>query len=214
MTSRRPEALAGPARSASASMRWALRSLISKILLVLVVFVTVPVILYVEFRGADQEKQRLLLESVREQGRLMAESLRPTLERTDPSPLLALPGEVKRLAVPSTGVKVLYRPKDQIGAKGFYFVAAEPEIPPVNLERERDALIERGVLGNLVSTCAAEPIALRHLNSSGEEELLTSVTPIATDTGCWMLITAHTSGAFLGTSIGQPYWQTLEVREE
>ncbi len=212
MTPRRPKALPGPAGSSSAGMRWPLRSLVSKILLVLVVFVTVPVILYIEFRGADQEKQQLLLESVREQGRLMAESLRPTLEREEPSPLLGLPGEVKRLAVPSTGVKVLYRPKDQSGADGFYFVAAEPQIPPADLERERDALIQRGVLGNLVSTCAAEPIALRHLTTSGEEELLTSVTPIATDTGCWIVITAHTSGAFLGTSIGQPYWRTLEVR--
>ncbi len=189
-----------------------LRSLISKILLLLLVFVAVPFILYNEFRRADEEKQVLLLESVREQSRLMAESLRPMLEQKEPSPLLVLPEQVKRLATPSTGVKVLYRPKDQTGAEGFFFVAAEPAIPPAALERERDALIERGVLGNLVSTCAAEPSALRHVNTEGEEELLTSLTPISTETGCWMLVTAHTSGAFLGTSIGQPYWRTLEVR--
>ena len=47
---------------------------------------------------------------------------------------------------------------------------------------------------------------------TGEEELLTSITPVATDAGCWMLVTAHRTGAFLGTSIGQPYWKTLEVR--
>jgi two-component system sensor histidine kinase ChvG len=189
-----------------------MRSLISKLLLLLIVFLTVPVILYVEFREADEEKQVLLLESVREQGRLMAESLRPILQRKQPSPLLALPNEVKRLAVPNTGIKVLYRPKDQSGADGFYFVAAQPEIPPADLEAERDALIQRGVLGNLVSTCAAEPIALRHENVSGEQELLTSITPISTEAGCWMVITAHATGAFLGTSIGQPYWKTLEVR--
>ena len=207
-----PAVSQGPTRSSASGRYLALRSLISKILLLLVVFIAVPVILYNEFRRADQEKQVLLSESLQEQGRLMAESLRPLLQQQGASPLLALPKEVKRLAAPGTGVRVLYRPKDQVGAEGFYFVAAEPAVPPAFLERERDALIERGVLGNLVSTCAAEPIALRHVNVTGAEELLTSITPIATDSGCWMVVTAHTSGAFLGTSIGQPYWKTLEVR--
>ena len=39
---------------------------IIQFLLLLLVFVTVPVILYTEFRQADIEKQTLLLESVRE----------------------------------------------------------------------------------------------------------------------------------------------------
>ena len=205
-------ASSGPARNRTRGLYLPLRSLISKILLLLKVFIAVPVFLYNEFREADQEQQSLLLKSVREQGRLMAESLRPLLEQEGASPLLSLPKEVKRLATPSTGVKVLYRPKDQSGAEGFFFIAAEPAVPPAFLEREREALIERGVLGNLVSTCAAEPIALRHVNAGGAEELLTSITPIPTDSGCWMVITAHTSGAFLGTSIGQPYWKTLEIR--
>jgi two-component system sensor histidine kinase ChvG len=186
--------------------------LISKILLLLVVFLAVPVFLYYEFREADLKQQGLLLKSVREQGRLMAESLRPVLEQEGAAPLLALPEEVKRLATPDTEVKVLYRPKGQSGVEGFFFIAAEPAVPPAFLEREREALIERGVLGNLVSTCAAEPIALRHVKASGAEELLTSITPISTDGGCWMVVTAHSSGAFLGTSIGQPYWKTIEIR--
>lgn len=212
MSAGRREVLLGPARTSGRRLRWPLRSLISKLILLLVVFVTVPVILYGQFREADAEKQELLLESVRQQGRLMAESLRPILERKDPSPLLVLPELVKRVATPNTDVKVFYRPKDQSGAEGFYFVAAQPEIAPANLEAERDALIKQDVLGNLVSTCAAEPITRRHHTTSGEEELLTSINPIRTETGCWFLITAHTSEAFLGTSIGQSYWQTLEVQ--
>ena len=207
-----PASLAADRRPRGRWGYWPLRSLVSKLAVLLLVFLAVPVILYNEFRRADQDKQALLVESVREHGRLMAESLRPLLEREDPSPLLALPEEVKRLATPTTGVKVLFRPKEQSGAAGFFMVASEPAVPPAALEKERDALIERGVLGNLVSTCAAEPIALRHVSVTGEEELLTSITPVATDAGCWMLVTAHRSGAFLGTSIGQPYWKTLEVR--
>ena len=57
------------------------RSLLGKMILLLIVFVTVPVILYSEFRQADVEKRALLLESARAQGRLIAGSLRPLLER-------------------------------------------------------------------------------------------------------------------------------------
>jgi len=190
-----------------------MRSLISKLILLLVVFCAVPIMLYGEFKQADEEKQNLLLEAVREQGRLIAETLRPLLMREDPSPLLDVQAVVSRLATPHTGVKVLFLPAGEHGVEGFYYVASEPEVPPATLQLERDRLVERGVLDNLVGTCAGEvPIALRHRNPQGDEELLTSIIPITTKAGCWAVITAHAGGAFLGTSIGQPYWQTLEVR--
>ena len=90
-----PAVSQGPTRSSASGRYLALRSLISKILLLLVVFIAVPVILYNEFRRADQDKQVLLSESLQEQGRLMAESLRPLLQREGGSPLLALPKEVR-----------------------------------------------------------------------------------------------------------------------
>lgn len=206
---------ASPAQSparASATSRL-LRSLVSKLFLLMLVFVTVPMILYTEFQQADSEKRVLLLESAREQGRLLAESLRPVVNRKEPSPLLALPEEVKRLSKPPTGLKVLFRPADETGAESFFFVAAEPPVPPTELDVERDRLIERGVFTNMVGSCAGElPIALRHNDPKRQEELLTSITPIKTEDGCWVVVTAHDTGAFLGASIGQPYWQTLEVR--
>ena len=189
------------------------RSLISKFLVLLLVFVMVPVILYNEFRKADAEKQSLLVESVREQGRLLAESLRPVVEREEPAPLLVLPDEVKRLSRPPVGIKVLFRPAEETGAESFFFVAAEPPVPPSELEIERNRLIERGVFTNLVSTCAGElPIALRHSVPHLAEEVLTSITPINTKTGCWVVVTTHAGRGFLGATIGQPYWQNLEVR--
>ena len=212
-----PQARAG-ARAAvrpsgNAASSRLLRSLIAKLFLLLLVFVTVPVILYTEFQQADAEKRALLLESTREQGRLLAESLRPLVEREEPSPLLSLQDEVKRLSRAPMAMKVLFRPRGEVGAESFYFVAAEPAVPPSDLEVERDRLIERGVFTNLVSSCAGElPIALRHGTSGGAQELLTSITPINTPAGCWVVVTAHDTGAFLGTAIGQPYWNTLEVR--
>jgi two-component system sensor histidine kinase ChvG len=191
---------------------WLFRSLISKLAFLIVVFLTVPIIVYTQFQQADSDKRQLLLDSVREQGRLLAEGLRPTLEREDPSPLLALPEEIVRLVTPHTGVKVLFRPKGAQGAETFFLVAVEPAVPPAELEAERDRMLQRGVLDNLGSTCEGKlPVALRHSRPQGEE-LLTSITPITTSAGCWAVVTAHSSGAFLGTSIGQPYWQTFEVR--
>lgn len=187
-------------------------SLISKLVVLLLVFTLVPVILYDVFQQADAEKQRLLLESVREQGRLVAENLNPLLERTDPSPLRELPDAVGRLGTEDTRIKVLFKPQQESGVEGFYFVANDPPVPPAVLQAERTQLIERGVLDNLVESCEGEmPVALRHRNPEGQIELLTSITPITTPLGCWAVVTVN-SGAFLGTSIGQPYWQTWEVR--
>jgi two-component system sensor histidine kinase ChvG len=164
------------------------------------------------FQQADAEKQKLLLQSVREQGRLMAENLRPLLEREEPSPLRDLPNAVAPLGTADTGIKVLFKPKSETGVQGFYFVATDPPVPPATLQAERDQLIRLGVLDNLLQSCEGDmPVALRHRNPEGEIELLTSITPITTQLGCWAVVTVN-SGAFLGTSIGQPYWQTWEVR--
>jgi two-component system sensor histidine kinase ChvG len=189
------------------------RSLVTKLILLLFVFLAMPAALYIEFQKADAEKQALLLESLREQGRLIAENLKPLLQQQNPLPLAELPEAVARLATPQTGVKVLFLPRDESGVEGFYFVAAEPPVPPATLEEERQRLIERGVLDKLVETCEGNaPIAVRHRTPEGQEELLTSISPVTTNSGCWVVVTAHASGAFLGTSIGQPYWKTWEVR--
>ena len=189
------------------------RSLVTKLILLFLVFMTVPVILYSEFRQADSEKRALLLDSVRAQGRLIAESLRPLLAREDPSPLPDLNDAVKPLAYDHAGIKILFRPASQHGLEDFFFVAAEPPVPAATLDAERDRLIERGVLERLAQSCEVQvPIALRHVQDSGREELLTSITPITTAAGCWAVITTHMSTEMLGTSIDQPYWKTIEVR--
>lgn len=211
------EAPARGARAASRSWTQPLgrlaRSLIGKLLLLLAVFLTVPVILYNEFRQADAEKRMLLLDSARAQGGLIAESLRPLLEREGTSPLPALNEAIKPFAAPQAGVKVLFRPAGEPGLEGFYFVASEPPVPAATLDAERDRLIERGVIGQLAQSCRGQvPIALRQRKSSGAEELLTSITPVTTAAGCWAVITTHSSREMLGTAIDRPYWKTIEVQ--
>jgi two-component system sensor histidine kinase ChvG len=189
------------------------RSLVGKLILLLVVFVTVPVILYTEFRQADAEKRALLLESARAQGRLIAGSLRPLLEREGAASLPELNDAIGILATDETGIKVLYHPAGGDGISGFFFVASEPPATIATLDEEREQLRERGVLGRLTESCEGEiPMALRHQTASGREVLLTSITPITTQAGCWAVITTHSTVEMLGTAIDQPYWKTIEVR--
>ncbi len=189
------------------------RSLVGKLILLLIVFVTVPVILYSEFRQADAEKRALLLESARAQGHLIAESLRPLLRREGAASLPELNDAIRALATKETGIKVLYHPAGGGGVSGFFFVAAEPPATIATLDEEREQLRERGVLDRLTESCeGAIPMALRHQTAGGREHLLTSITPVTTQAGCWAVITTHSTGGILGTAIDRPYWKTIEVR--
>lgn len=201
-----------PAATGSGGKRLA-HSLVAKFVVMVLVFFAVPAIVYQEFRQADLDRQHIVLTAVREQGRLMAESLRPLLEREAPSTLLVLPDEVKRLWGEGYGVKVLFRPAGEEGTQGVFFVASEPRLKPEDLRAEKESLIEQGVFDNLTASCLIErPIALRRERPSGQEELLTSMTAIRSDAGCWVVIVTQSADLFLGTSIGQPYWKTLEVQ--
>src|SRR5438132_416843 len=74
---------AGPHQSkASRGASW-VWSLTAKTALLAVIFVLVPVFLYLEFRSAHQESQELLLRSVRDEGRVISQSLLPLLEAAD-----------------------------------------------------------------------------------------------------------------------------------
>ncbi len=190
-----------------------LRSFAMKLALLVIVFVAVPVIVYNELRDADQQQQQLLVKSVRDRGRLVAESLRPLLERDQANAVLKLSQAVEALATPDLNVKVLFRPEGAAGPSTFYYVAAAPPLPTAYLESERVDLMASGIFNLVRDSCASflSP-AVRYTNPSGREEVLTSVNPILTTAGCWVVITSSTADDILGSSLGQPYWKTPEVR--
>ena len=80
---------AGPRKTETPPRSGWTSSLSAKIVFLAVVFVLVPVFLYLEFRRAYQESQELLLSSVRAEGRAISQSLLPLLETIDNA---ALPG--------------------------------------------------------------------------------------------------------------------------
>src|SRR5262249_2374162 len=58
-------------------------SLTTKTAFLAVVFILVPIFLYLQFRRAYEESQELLLHSVRAEGRTISQSLLPLLETAD-----------------------------------------------------------------------------------------------------------------------------------
>lgn len=194
-------------------LSWFARSLALRLIVLVVVFAAVPALIYSQFRAADAEKQALLLDSAERQGRLIASALSARLQTAETGIPPGLSEELARLADNKTRVKLLLQPSRATGVPGFYYVASAPAVPRAFLERERDELISRGILDKLGPSCAGEiPLALRVKNPDGGEEILDSITPIRTAFGCWAVVTSQSTGAILDTAIGQPYYNTPEMR--
>jgi two-component system, OmpR family, sensor histidine kinase ChvG len=191
--------------------RWRFfRSLAAKVTVLALIFLAVPLIVYQRFSEADEAQKALLLRSVREQGRVMAQALMPLLADTEHPDLPQLSRVLARLADDLTNVKLLFSPATQ---PGFYYVASWPAVSGAELEAERDSLEREGVLGRLAATCEGDlPFTLRYAQPGGGDEIVTSVTPLRTPAGCWAVVTSFSAAAAPGSSLGRPYWESPEVR--
>lgn len=194
-------------------VRGTLHSLTVKLVVIVGIFLALPILLYGQFQRADAEKQALVMKGVQEQSRLIAEALGPLLDQPDAPKLQGLEERLHTFAADGMSLKLLFRPNNVGNGQRYYLIAAAPSVPPERLQAGLDELLHLGILTQLDTSCTGnEPLAIRHTTPSGREELLTSLIPIQTRWGCWALITAHGTSEFLGSSIGQSYWQTPEVR--
>jgi two-component system sensor histidine kinase ChvG len=185
------------------------RSLAVKTVLLAVIFLIVPLILYWQFKAADEEKQSLLLRSVREQGRVLGQALLPLLSTTERQNLPLLGRELARFADDVTNIKLLLSPP----GGGFFYIASSPEVPPAHLDIEREKLQQQGVLASLAASCEGElPVAFRYSTPAGDDEVVTSLTPLKTPTGCWAIVTSFSARMVPGSRLGTPYWATPEVK--
>ena len=178
-----------------------------------VVFVLVPLFLYLEFRSAHETSQELLLRSVRAEGRTISQSLLPLLTNADAAALPEIGRDLARYSGEVTTIKLLLRPAGtQNGTEGFYYVASWPPVAPANLEAERDTLASQGVLDRLTENCREEmPYSLIYHRPTGGAEIVTAVTPVSTAAGCWAVVASFSEDAFPGAHLGQPYWATPPV---
>lgn len=189
------------------------RSLASRLILLIIVFIAVPVALYQTFKQAEDDRQALLIEATHERGRLVGLGLRPLLQQTEPSPLLTIGNELQRFGSPATRLKVLFRPVAQQDVSGFFFVAASPVVPSDALQREQEELLRQSILDNVSEKCTANiTSAQKYQDPEGRTEVLTSITPVLTPAGCWMIVVSHPLESLLGSSLAEPVWMRFEVR--
>lgn len=189
------------------------RSLTAWLLLLAVWFIAVPVAIYLTLAQADKDRQLLLLESVREQGRLAAVALTSFLNREEASPLIDLQAALEPFATEQTTMKMLLRPADAASVNDFFFVASAPVTSEATLEDERETLQRLGVFDRLAASCNVNlSLAERYTDPEGSEEIWTSITPVQTRWGCWALVVSHPLSGEIGALLGKPYWARPEMQ--
>src|SRR6202023_2695120 len=191
---------------------WRLRSLRAKTAVLAVIFAAVPLFLYAEFRKAYQDSQGLLLQSVRDQGRVISQSLLPLLDNADSATLPGLGQQLERFAGQVTTIKLLLAPAGA-DSEGFYYIASWPSVISSDLEAEPQILARQGVLDRLAQSCRGEmPFSLIYDRPTGGAEIVTAVTPVSTAAGCWAVVASFSADAFPAAHLGQPYWATPTVQ--
>jgi two-component system sensor histidine kinase ChvG len=189
-------------------------SLTIKLMALIVVFVALPIALYGQFESADVQRRELVSRGIQQRSWLIAQALAPILNQANTPPHKSLNAELQRFSNDDrTLLKLMFRPVNSPGGGSFYYIASAPESRIERIGPELETLAERGILHQLAESCAWDkPIDIRYRQADGHEEIMTSILPIQSRWGCWVLISAHPTTEFLNISIGRSYWQTREIR--
>ncbi len=182
------------------------------------IFAALPVVLYGQFESADRQMRDLVTRALQDRSALIADALAPTLKNIDPSKgQVALNADLAKYSSDGTILKLMFQPAGEHDAAGvarrFYFVASAPQIRADEVSAELDELSHRGILQRLSDACMWDTTnEIRYKQANGTFELWTSIIPIRTTAGGWVLTSTHATSEFLNTSIGRPYWETREIR--
>lgn len=194
-------------------MRRFAASLTLKLVALVGIFIALPVVLYGQFESADRQMRDLVTRAIQDRSSLIADALTPTLKTIDPKGQVALNADLAKYSSDGTILKLMFQPGAEHGDGRFYFVASAPTIRADEVAAELDELRHRGILQRLSDACMWDATnEIRYKQANGTIELLTSIIPIRTATGCWVLTSTHATSEFLNTSIGRPYWETREIR--
>ena len=189
------------------------RSLGFKVALLLVIFISLPMIVYQEFVAADEDRMALVNRALTTEGELVANAIAPLLRDFGPEAAQTLSRRLDGMGSDRLGIKLLMRPTTVLGEEGFLFMASAPTGPMAELQAERLQLLRSGALKHLGDACEAEaPAMARLVNAVGDEEILTSLTPVLTRQACWVVIVTHAVDDLAGSGFDRPYWQSPEVR--
>lgn len=194
-----------------------IHSLSAKLVLLSLIFAAVPFIVYQQLSDGFAENQRLLLQSVQDQGRLVARAIQPMLAgRTGETEALLferLGEELERLADGGVAVRLLLHPEAATAIDEFYYVASSLPLSEGYREQERAELLQQRVFEKLVPSCQGGiETAIRFEQTEGAEEIITSITPVLAPAGCWLVIASHSTGPYRDSTLGKPYWERAEVQ--
>ncbi len=188
------------------------RSIAASVLILLVVCSAVPLILYVQFRKADEDKKVIVLRAAQQQAALIMNGLRPMIDHFNPQAITLVTNAINAMANDGLTIRLLLHTEDPEG-EGVFLVAAAPGETQVAFEPVRQKLAELGLLAQAPRTCdGTAPIEARIGNDTGTNELLFAIASARTAAGCWSVLTSWTAATYLETSIGRPYWQSSEMR--
>ncbi|MBV8537126.1 MAG: hypothetical protein JO128_16120, partial [Alphaproteobacteria bacterium] len=122
---RRPRKLA---RSLRRFLRRVLFSLTAKLIALVGIFVAVPIVLYGQFRIADEQMRELVTHSIQQRSWLVAEALRPVLDRPEGVPVGSLNATLQTFGDDGTDLQLMLQPLGRQGTGSFYYVASAPRI--------------------------------------------------------------------------------------
>jgi two-component system sensor histidine kinase ChvG len=188
-------------------------SLTLKLVILLGIFVALPVVLYGQFESADRQMRQLVTRAIEDRSQLIADALKHLLQDVDPTRQVGFSVDLGRHSSDGTVLKLMFHPTSEADPDRFFFVASGPKLRSSDIGVEIDQLRQRGILQRLTQACILDSSdQIRYRQPDGSTELLTSIIPIRTNAGCWVLTSTHTTSEFLNTSIGRPYWETREIR--
>lgn len=188
------------------------RSITASLLILLIACSAVPLILYVQFRKADEDKKTIVLRAAQQQAALIMNGLRPLIDQFNPRSIGLVADAVKAMANDGLTIRLLLHATEPEG-EGVFLVAAAPEETQAAFEPVRQKLNQLGLLAQAPKTCdGSAPIEARIGTEAGSNELLFAIASTRTAAGCWSVLTSWTELAYLETSIGRPYWQSGEMR--
>lgn len=176
------------------------------------VFVALPIVLYSQFESADRQARDLVIRAIQDRSHLIASALAPALQDTEAGARSRLNEELGKYGSNGTILKLMFQPAGERANGRFYFVASAPAVTAEDVVSDLDELASRGVLQRLSDTCRQDVTNEIRYRRAGGSQMLTSIIPIQTPDGCWVLTSTQTTSEFLDTSIGRPYWQTREIR--
>jgi two-component system sensor histidine kinase ChvG len=200
-------------------------SLTLKFVVLIGIFLALPFLVYNQFDKADASLRDLVTRSLQHQSWLTAQALRPALDRPDRLPGSELSDQLVKYDSDSTKLQLMLKPaaRGSAGSGGptgssgpighFYYVASSSPVQADQINAEITSLNDHGILDRLSKSCDADsPIDIQYRRPGGNDQIMTSLVPLQTRWGCWILISSHTTAEFLYTFVDRPLWETPESR--